>query len=291
MRLPQFEYDEPQSIKDACEVLTAFGEAAKPLAGGTDLMVNMKKRVVQPSRVLSLKKLKDCRRIEQSGGTIVIGACVLVAELIQNRIIAERLPALQAGAQALGSPLIRNLATIGGNICSARPAADLPPSLLVYGARVVLHSEQGPRTVPLSDFFTGPGQTVMRADELLTAIELEAPPAGSGAGYLNLGIRQVQDIDVINGAAYLALNPGDGTIDTARIALGAVAPTPIRSPRAEQTLQGQKPSPELFVQAGQAAQNDCAPITDFRGGAAYRKAMTAVVVRRVLETALKQCEQ
>ena len=291
MLLPKFEYDEPQSIEEACEVLTAFGEAAKPLAGGTDLMVNMKKRVVQPSRVLSLKMLKGCSRIEHSGGKILIGACTSVAGLIQNRIIADRLPALQAGAQALGSPLIRNLATIGGNICSARPAADLPPSLLVYGAQVVLHSQKGPRTVLLNDFFTGPGQTVMRVDELLTAIELDAPPAGSGAGYLNLGIRRVQDIDVINGAAYLALNPRDGTIDKARIALGAVAPTPIRSPRAEQTLQGQRPSPELFVQAGQAAQHDCTPITDFRGGAAYRKAMTAVVVGRVLETALKQSEQ
>ncbi len=291
MLLPKFEYDEPRSIEEACETLRTFGETVKPLAGGTDLMVNMKKGVVRPSRVLSLKKLKTCNRIEKLDATIRIGACTLVAELIQNQVIADTLPALQAGAKALGSPLIRNLATIGGNICSARPAADLPPALLVYGARVVLHSQQGPRTVLLKDFFKGPGQTVLRGDELLTAIELDRPPANSGAGYLNLGIRKVQDIDIINGAAYLALNPRDGTIEKVRVALGAVAPTPIRASLAEQALQGQKPSQDLFVQAGQAAQQDCTPITDFRGGAAYRKAMTSVLVRRVLETALKQIEK
>lgn len=288
MLLPQFAYDEPKSVAEACDLLAEFGEEARLLAGGTDLMVNMKKGVLSPNHVFSLARIEGLKQVESAGDTLRIGACVTVADLGGSGQIQKRASALGAGARALGSPLIRNRATIGGNLGSARPAADLPPSLLVYGARVVLRSKQGERTVPLKEFFQGPGQTVMGPNEILTEIEFDTTGPGAGAGYLNLGIRKVQDINVINGAAYLALDPKDKSIAKARIALGAVAPTPVRAWKAEKLLLGQKPSNELFHSAGQTAGEDCSPITDFRGGDQYRQDMIAVVVRRTLEQALEQ---
>ncbi|MCF8104810.1 MAG: xanthine dehydrogenase family protein subunit M [Desulfohalobiaceae bacterium] len=290
MLIPTFEYEEPKSVAEACGLLAEFGQEARPLAGGTDLMVNMKKGILSPKHVVSLARIETLKKVEVRGSTLKIGAGATVADLGMSQQIKDNAPALGSGARALGSPLIRNLATIGGNISSARPAADLPPSLLVYGARVVLSSTQGDRTVALKEFFQGPGQTLMRPDELLTEIEFEAAGPGAGAGYINLGIRKVQDINVINGASFIALDPKDGSIEKARIALGAVAPTPVRAHNAEKVLLGEKPSADLFARAGQAARDDCSPITDFRGGAAYRQDMVAVVVRRTLETALKQAQ-
>ena len=291
MLLPRFEYDEPKSVAEACDLLAEFGDEARCLAGGTDLMVNMKKGVLSPKRVICLSRIETLKKFELQGGALRIGSGVTVADLGKSKEIRESASALGSGARALGSPLIRNLATIGGNISSARPAGDLLPSLLVYGARVVLRSKQGERTLALKEFFQGPGQTLMRPDEVLTEIEFETAGPGAGAGYLNLGIRKVQDINVINGASFISLDPKDQTIEKARIALGAVAPTPVRAHNAEKVLLGEKPSAELFARAGQAARDDCSPITDFRGGAEYRQDMVAVVTRRTLEMALNEAQQ
>ena len=195
------------------------------------------------------------------------------------------------GALSLGTPLVRNLATIGGNLVTARPAADLPPALMAYRAKVVLKKVSGERSVLLEEFFKGPGQTVIGPDEILTHVAVGRPPQYSGAAYLKLGVRETLEISIVNVAAYMALNTRDGTIETVRIVLGAVAPRPIRAPSAEEVLRGQKPSDALFEKAAQAACRDSQPIDDFRASAEYRRAMVGVLTQRTLATAYSQARE
>ncbi len=287
MLLPKFEYHEPLTVDEACRIMGELGQSAKPLAGGTDLIVNMKKKVLSPSHVVSLSGIADLKELDSGNGTVKIGACITASEIAQSETILKSFSALSKGAGSLGSPLIRNLATIAGNLVSARPAADFPPALLAYDGQVVLMKSTGERIVPLSDFFKGPGQTVMEPDELLTQIILQKPPAGSGAGFIKLGVRKTLEISLTNAAAYLALDQ-DGSIKTARVFLGSVAPTPLRSPSAEKILTGEKPDEALFEKAGEAAAGDSKPIDDFRASAEYKKAMVAVLTKRALNMAFKE---
>ncbi len=287
MLLPKFDYHEPLTVDEACRILGELGRNAKLLAGGTDLIVNMKKKVLSPAHVVSLSGIADLKGLDSVNGTIRIGACLTASEIAQSEILQKPFSALCKGAASLGSPLIRNLATIAGNLVSARPAADFPPALLAYGAKVVLAKSSGERVVALTDFFKGPGQTVMEPDELLTQIILEKPPTGSGAGYFKLGVRKTLEISLTNAAAYLAL-AADGSIKTARIFLGSVAPTPLHSPSAEKVLIGEKPNEALFEMAGEAAAGDSKPIDDFRASADYKKAMVAVLTKRALNMAFQE---
>jgi carbon-monoxide dehydrogenase medium subunit len=180
------------------------------------------------------------------------------------------------------------LATIGGNIGSARPAADLPPSLMVYGAELILTGPSGERRMPVADFFKGPGLTVASEDEVITAIVIEIPEGYAGAGYLNLGVRKAQDCNIVNVASFLELDEKAERITAARIALGSVGPTPLLSLKAEKVLAEEKPGEELFEQAAEAASSDCTPILDFRGSAEYRRAMVKVLTKRTLAMALAE---
>jgi carbon-monoxide dehydrogenase medium subunit len=261
MLLPKFDFHEPGSIDEACEIMATYGAKAKLLAGGTDLMVNMKKKILAPEHLVCLS------RISSMGG------------------IEEKLSALRAGAKALGSPLVRNRATIGGNIGSARPAADLPPSLIAYGATALLESSRGKRELLLGDFFKGPGFTEIDVDEILTEIRVPVPRQGEGAGYINLGVRKAQDCNIVNVASFIALDEKDGFVKKARIVMGSVGPIPLRAATAEALLIGQRPDESLFLKAGEAARQDCTPIDDFRGAASYRKAMVGVLTKRTLEIA------
>jgi carbon-monoxide dehydrogenase medium subunit len=288
MRLPKFDYHRPRSVKEACAIMAAYGAKAKLVAGGTDLMVNMKKRIVAPEHLVCLSRIESMRGIEEAGDEIVIGGRYTVAELTADALVEEKLGALRAGAKALGSPLVRNRATIGGNIGSARPAADLPPSLIAYGAAVTLESDNGKRSLPLGEFFKGPGFTAMSPHEVLTEIRVPVPRQGEGAGYINLGVRKAQDCNVVNVAAFIALDVKDGTITKARIVMGSVGPTPVRAFSAEALLMGERPDETLFLKAGEAARQDCTPIDDFRGAASYRKAMVGVLTQRTLDIAHRQ---
>jgi len=287
MLLPKFDYHEPSTIEEACRIMSELKEKARPLAGGPDLLVNMKKKIISPENVVSLNRIDQLTGIDHSNGRIKIGAGLTAAELAESEEIRETLNALASGAGVLGSPLVRNLATVGGNLASARPAADMPPPLMAYGGRVVLKKSSGERVVPLEDFFQGPGQTVIDADEILTEIVLEKPPSFTGAAYVKLGVRNALEISLVNVASFLSLEGQDGIIKAARVVLGAVAPVPMRSPSAEQVLMGEKPTEALFIKAGEAAARDSKPIDDFRGSAEYRKAMVEVLTRRTLDEALK----
>ncbi len=290
MLLPKFDFHEPASVEEACQVMAEFKEKAKPLAGGTDLMVNMKKKIVSPEQIVSLGRIEALKNLSRENGTLKIGACFTVADLAVSETVQKLASALGTGARALGSPLVRNLATIGGNIGSARPAADLPPSLMAYGARLSIESSRGSRQLDLEKFFKGPGMTALAPDEVITAIHVDIPGPGAGAGYINIGVRKAQDCNIVNVASFLALDEKDGSVKTARIVMGSVGPTPLRAPTAEKVLVGSKPDASLFAKAAAAAEQDCSPILDFRGSAEYRRAMVGVLTRRTLEIALKEAE-
>jgi CO/xanthine dehydrogenase FAD-binding subunit len=284
MLLPRFEYEEPKSLEDACEIMASFGAKAKVLAGGTDLLVNMKKKILAPDHVVSLGRVESLKTVEASNGVFRIGALMTASAVAEAEGVKKGLSALARGASSLGSPLIRNLATIGGNLASARPAADFPPPLMAYGAEVLLKKKGTERKVPLDAFFKGPGMTVVEPDEIVAEVVVPKPPSGSGAGYIKLGLRKTLEISVVNVAAFLSLD-GSGVIQAARLVLGAVAPTPIRAPSAETALVGQKPSQQLLAKAGDAAAGDSRPIDDFRGSAEYRREMVKVLTRRALQMA------
>ncbi|MGD8388665.1 MAG: xanthine dehydrogenase family protein subunit M [Desulfobacteraceae bacterium] len=288
MLLPRFEFHEPRTMADACRLMGELGEKARPLAGGTDLLVNMKKKLLAPEHLVSLGRIEPLSELRTENNGLRLGAGLTAAEIAESPDVKDRFPALAEGASRLGSPLIRNLATVAGNLASARPAADFPPPLIAYGARVVVRNASGEKTLPLEELFRGPGVTVLGPEDLMEAVQLDAPEERSGAAYLKLGVRQTLEISIVNVAAYLGLE--DQKIQSARIVLGAVAPIPMRAPSAEKALIGEAPSPALFVKAAEAAAVDAKPIDDFRASAAYRRDMVRTLTRRALETALARIE-
>jgi len=291
MLLPKFEFHEPTKLPEACEIMDDLKDKAHPLAGGTDLLVNMKKKLIVPGHLVSLARIEELKGIDDSNGILKIGACVTAAELAESEVIRGLFGALEGGAASLGSPLIRNLATIGGNLVAARPAADLPPALMAYGAEVILKRSSSDRSVPVEDFFKGPGESILESDEILTQVLLKKPQLASGAAYIKLGVRKTLEISLVSVAVYIGLDSQDGSIQIARIVLGAVAPTPIRAPSAEKILLGEKPSGSLFESAGNEAANNSRPIDNFRGSAEYRRDMVKVLTRRALSKAYHDTQE
>jgi carbon-monoxide dehydrogenase medium subunit len=290
MLLPKFDYHEPSTLFEACQIMADLKEQVRPLAGGTDLLVNMKNGLLKPKHVLSLGSIEELGIMEPGETEIRIGACVKIARIAGAEGFEGVFRGVKAAAENLGSPLIRNLATIGGNLLSARPAADTPPALIAHDAYLVLKKAAGERTVSLDEFFLGPGQTATGPDEILTEIVIPRPPTSSGSAYMKLGVRKAMEIALVNVAAFLSLDEKDQTIKKARVVLGAVAPIPLRSPSAEAVLVGRKPDQALFDKAADAAAGDSRPIDDFRGSAAYRRDMVRVLAGRVLHTAYQQAQ-
>jgi CO/xanthine dehydrogenase FAD-binding subunit len=290
MLLPKFDYHEPRSVDEATRLLDEIGKEASVLAGGTDLLVNMKMGKTAPKHVVSLSRIEDLKGVKREAGSLTLGACVTAGELKDQEEIKAEFNGLCQSAGSLGSPLIRNLATVGGNIVTARPAADLPPSLMAYGASIVLKKDKGERIIPLEGFFKGPGQTTIEPEEILCGVVLKEPPSYSGGGYVKLGVRKALEISLVNVAAFMALDGPNGPIKEARVVLGAVAPVPIRSPAAEAALMGERPDDALFERAGNAAANDAKPIDDFRGSAEYRREMVKVLTRRALKLAYEEAK-
>jgi CO/xanthine dehydrogenase FAD-binding subunit len=285
MPLPEFLYHVPATLNEACQLMAQLGEDGRPLAGGTDLIVNMRKGLISPKNVVSLGRIEELNKIDHSGGLTRVGACLKVSDLVRSKPVSSRYNALRLGAGSLGSPLIRNLATIGGNLVTGRPAADLPPPLMALGARLLFRSVSGKREVPLQEFFHGPGLTAIGKDEILTEILLPEPPSNSGSGYIKLGVRKALEISIVNAASFISLDRESGKIRSARVVLGAVAPTPIRAWSAEKILIGEKPDEELFIKAGEAASEESKPIDDFRGSAGYRRDMVKILTQRSLHIA------
>ena len=277
------DYLAPTSLEEALQTLKQQTEGIKIIAGGTDLVPRMRSRVVEPSLLVDLRLL-DLDGIEMTAEGIRIGASATHTDILESRLLAEHCPALVEAAADIAGPPIRNRGTAGGNLVNASPAADLVPPLLAYDARVVLANADSKREIPLVNFFTGPGLTVLSADEILTEILIPPVPQRTAGKFIKLGKRKAMAVSVVSVAARLTLDEA-GLISQARIALGSVAPTPMRAKKTEAALQGQPPSPELFMEAGQISKGEASPISDIRASGDYRKKMVAVLTRRALEAA------
>ncbi|MEW6350320.1 MAG: xanthine dehydrogenase family protein subunit M [Thermodesulfobacteriota bacterium] len=288
MLLPKFEYYEPSTLEEALKLLSELGGNAKVLAGGTDLLVRMKQKIDRPKQVISIARVPGLDEIiPRNGHAVTVGSAVTAAALSRHELILDRFSPLALAAGRLGAPMIRNRATIGGNLVNGRPAADLPPACMVLNATLKLKSVSAERDVPVVEFFRGPGETLMEPNELLISINMETPPPWSGGSYIKLGARKTLEISMVNVAALLTLNGPDGIITDARVALGAVAPTPVRAFAAEEMIIGQEPSDELFQRAGEVGVGVCSPITDHRGTMEYRCMMIEVLTKRALNAAWK----
>ncbi len=287
-----FEYKAPETIDEAVSLLKEAGDSARPLAGGTDLVVQMKERATRfpyPATIVSLDRVSELRGIDFSETDgLRIGAGATMTDVASHTAVRERYAALAEGAGVVGSLQTMNMATIGGNVCNAAPSADSVPPLLVYDAEAVIVGPDGRRTLPIADFFRGPGETALAPDELLAELRLAAPAAGTGAAYERNTPRKQMDIAVVGVAVALTLS-GD-TIERARVALGAVAPTPLRSASAEAALQGQTANAETFAKAAEAAAKDSSPITDLRASAEFRRHLVKVMTARLLAEAANRAK-
>jgi carbon-monoxide dehydrogenase medium subunit len=291
MLLPKFEYHEPSTLEEAVQLLHELGGNAKVLAGGTDLLVRMKQKVDKPTHVISVARVPGLDEITpRNGHAVTIGSAVTATMLARHEVILDRFTPVGLAGGRLGAPMIRNRATIGGNLVNARPAADFPPSCMVLNATIKLKSTAGEREVNINEFFRGPGETVIEPNELMTSVTIETPPPWSGGSFIKLGARKTLEISMVNVAAVLTLQSADGPIVDARIALGAVAPTPVRAFAAEDMLIGAKPSEELFQRAGETGVGMCSPITDHRGTMEYRCLMIEVLTKRCLEQAFERAK-
>jgi len=275
MRIRPFEYWAAPSLDEALNELDNCGSDATVIAGGTDLVLNMKKKNILPSRVISLHNLKELDFVQLQGSTIRIGPLSRHADLAASRLLKRHFPILCEAVDLIGSWQIRNVGTIGGNICNASPAADSAPALLVLNAQLVLASKTAEKKVPLDSFFTGPGETVLSPGQILKEIVVELPQRPSAGCYMKLRRRKAVDISVAGVAFQAETGTDNNRLAKVGIALGGVAPTPIRSVEAEAVLTG------LSLDEAMAKISDCVqiavkaarPIDDVRATASYRRAI------------------
>jgi carbon-monoxide dehydrogenase medium subunit len=280
-----FAYHAPTSLAEAVAIMEREGGGGKVLSGGTDLLIAIKERGFLPKYVISLRDVPEVQAVsydEQTG--LRIGAAAKLSDVATHPVVQERYPILVQGASLVGSLQIQNLGTVVGNVCNAAPSADTAPPLVALGASARIAGPHGERTIPLDEFFVGPGRTVLESDELVAEILVPPPPPRSGGAYERYTPRQEMDIAVVGVGSVVALGSGNQCA-SARICLGAVAPTPIRAKAAEAALAGQELSPAAIERAAGAAAEEATPITDQRGTADYRRHLVRVLTQRTLMAA------
>lgn len=277
---------EPESAGDAVELLARLGNDARIIAGGTDLLVDLKQQNISVSHLVSLSKLSDLNIIEEIEGKLKIGALCTLNTIAKNRKVAEKLEALCEAAGSMASNQIRNMGTIGGNIASAVPSADIPPTLIASGGSVMLMGPNGNREIPLKNFFTGPRKTVMGPHEILTHVLVPPLHENTGISYKKIKLRGSNALAVAAVASIITLN--GGIIGDAMFVLGAVAPVPLVAIQASEILNGQVPGDELFIKASKMASREARPISDIRGSKEYREEVVEVLALRAVKEAYRR---
>ena len=284
--MKRFEYLEARTVRQAISMLQRYGENACMVAGSTDFLVRWRTGVWNPDHVINIQRVAGLSRITYSGRNgLRIGALVTIRAIEQHAAVRRYYPALAAAAASFAGVQVRNLATVGGNICNASPSGDMIPALLVFGSECKIVGADGERVVALDKFFTGPGQTVLQHGELLTEIRVPVPARNTGSHYIKHSPRGAMDIATVGVASLVSLDGRNGPCAEARIALGAVAPTPIRAYSAEDSLRGQALTQDLLIAAANLARDGVRPIDDIRGSAEHRKEIVGVLTRRTLEQA------
>ena len=281
----RFELILPGSVDECVKALAQGGPESKLLAGGTDLLPQLKNGLLKPARVIDLSGVARLRTIEAGNGKgLRVGAAVTARTLELDRAVRASYLSLAESGALVGSVQVRNLATLGGNICNAAPSADMAPPLLALEAEAVITGPKGERRVPIATFFTGVRRTVLAPDEILVEIVVPNPGPHSGGNYLRHTPRRELDIAVVGVASQITL--ANGVCTKARIALAAVAPIPLRATAAEQALEGQAVTPDRIKRAADLAVEAARPISDQRGSAEFRRHLVRVLTRRTLTTAL-----
>jgi aerobic carbon-monoxide dehydrogenase medium subunit len=285
MRLPHFEYLTPKTLEEACSLLAEHPRETSPLAGGTDLLVKMKQRRIVPRYVLNLKGIAgmDYITFDENDG-LRVGALATIQSL-KNSVVVKRHCGILAAAAAIESSVqVRNIATLGGNIANASPAADAPLALITLGASLLIARSGGQREVLLEDFFTGPGKTVLQPGEIIREIRVPRLLPRTGGAYLKHAVRRT-DIAIVSCAVVLTLI--DDLCDDVRIGLGSVGPTAFRTRKAEGLLKGKKITGDVADAAAQAAVDESRPIDDIRGYAEYRAKTVLAITRQAIMQALQ----
>jgi carbon-monoxide dehydrogenase medium subunit len=285
-----FLYFSPRNLNEVLALLETFGKNTYLMAGGIDLLVRMKNGEINPDCIIDLKGIPQLNYIEYDGNMgLKIGALLSIADIGKNPLLSNQYSALVEAASNIGSVQIRNKGTIGGNLCNASPSADLAPPLIVMDATVRIFGKAGEKVISLEDFFLGPGKTVLQDGEIVTEIQIPKPPIESGVTYLKFSRRRGLDLAIVGVACLLAIN-SDNHCELARIAMGAVAPTPLRAKKAETLMAGEKINDELIEKVAKIAAEEAKPISDIRASADYRMGIIKVLVKRAIRISMTKIE-
>ncbi len=274
-----FEYLKPATVTETVEILDQYGPRARIIAGGTDLMIQWKKKLVSPDYMVSLRNVAELNFIDFGEG-LTIGSATRHRTLELSQEIQRRYPIIHDAVSQLGSVQVRNSATIGGNLCNAAPSADTAPPMLVLDAQAVIKSAHGERIVPIAQFFKGPGKTALAPGEILTQLRISPPLPRTGMAYWKHTRRKAMDLPILGVAMLLAFEEDMTTCAKARIGLGVAAPTPMRASKAEAYLEGKSITQETLDKAGEIAAQEASPRTTIRGSEWYRRDMLKVLVKR-----------
>jgi len=283
-----FEYLMPTTINDAISLHEKYGEGAKYIAGGTDVMVKIKEGKISPQCLISLRHLQDFDHIIYENGELRIGAMVTHRMLELSPIIRKEFPILTDAVENIGSVQIRNVATIGGNIVNAVPSADGAVPLITLGAEVRVIGPKGERIIGLEDFFIGPGQNSLKSGEILVEFRIPNLLSHTGGAYWKHTRRAAMELPILGVAVLISLDDDMKTCTEARIGLGVVAPTPMRAKNAEAILKGNKVDDEILKKAGEAAAQECKARDSIRGKAWYRRDMVELFVQRMAILAMER---
>ncbi len=290
--MARFEYLEAHTLRQALSLWQRHGPNARFVAGSTDFLIRWRMGNWNPDSVINIQHIPALNRISFSRRNgLRLGALTTVQTLEEHPAVRQHYPALAAAAASFAGVQVRNLATVGGNICNASPAGDTLPALLAFDAQCRAVGPEGERWVPLDQFFTAPSQTVLAPGELLAELRLPSPSANGGSLYIKHSPRGAMDIATVGVASALSLTGGGKVCGEVRIGLGSVAPTPVRAYTAEDVLRGNEITPELIAAAAKEAQDKVTPISDVRGSATYRKEMVGVLTRRTLERAVEMARE
>jgi carbon-monoxide dehydrogenase medium subunit len=281
-----FDFQAPLTLDSALALLAESNGQARPLAGGTDLIDQMRLGRYKPNLLIDLKKIPELNALAVDASGLRLGAAVPCYRIYGNAEIVKKYSALADSCHIIGGIQIQSRASVGGNLCNSGPAADSTPGLIALDAMCLIASQAGTREVPAEEFCTGPGLNVLKPGEILLELRFPAPKPNSGSHYRRFIPRNEMDIAVVGVGASVELNDAKDTILSARIALGAVAPTPLFAKKASELLAGQKISDDLIAKAANAAKEIINPITDMRGTVEYRQHITGVLTERVLKAAI-----
>jgi carbon-monoxide dehydrogenase medium subunit len=289
--MENFDYIAPRSLAEAYSAL-GNGRTSLMLAGGTDVIVQLREGRKRCDQLIDLKHIPGMLAFSiGNDGSLEIGAAAPLAELYEHAEVRRRFPAVVDAATIIGGTQIQSRATLGGNLCNASPAADSSPALMALGARLVIGSSSGDREIPVEEFFTGPGRSALQPGELLLQVKVPAPVAHGGAFYHRFIPRNEMDIAVVSAGVSVVLDAAGQNIASARVALGAVGPTPLMVPAAASAVAGKPATAETYALAGEAAEQAASPITDMRGSVVQRKHLAKVLTIRAFERAVARARE